>query len=293
MLLRTFAAFSELSPAHLAILAELAEERFFPAGAELHPENVPVRDVHYLLSGEVEIRRHGRAMRRLGPRSVVGGLAALAGKRDAYQVVALADTTTFSFTHEDQVEVFEDNFEMMTGVLRGVAGAYLDARRGAGEAAGFAEDDDPGGMPAQPLGLVGKLAVLRRAAPLSEAQIEALAELARESPERRIAAGTVLWRAGEPSGSALLVVAGVIEGTSGEQRFRLGAGSIAGGLDSIAERPRWFDAIAATDLTALEIPLGALYDVLEDHSDMAMDLLRGMARGVLALRESSALAAQP
>ena len=290
MLLRTFPAFAELAPSHLAALAELAVERSFPAGSEIHQEGLPVREVHYVLTGEVEIRRRGHEVRRLGPRSVIGGLAALARLREGYQVVAATDTTTFSFTHEDQVDVFEDDFEMMTGVLRGVAGAYIDARRDAGDAAGFESEPDPGVMPQYPLGLVGKLAVLRRTTPFDLAEIEALAELARDSPERRYPAGSVLWTAGDPSSHSLLVVAGVIEGRVREtgQRFRLGARSIAGGLDSLAERPRWFDATAAADLAVLEVGHAALLDLLEDHTGMAMDVLRAMAGGVLALRERKA-----
>ena len=295
MLLRTFPAFAELAPGHLAALAELAVERSFPAGSEIHPEGLPVREVHYVLTGEVAIRRRGQEVRRLGPRSVIGGLAALARLRDGYQVITTADTTTFSFTHEDQVDVFEDNFEMMTGVLRGVAGAYIDDRRRAGTAAGFEGEPDPGVMPAQPLGLVGKLAVLRRTTPFDLAEIEALAELARDSPERRHPAGTTLWRTGDPAGHSLLVVAGVIEGHVPEngQRFRLGARSIAGGLDSLAERPRWFDATAASELAVLEVGHAALLDVLEDHTGMAMDVLRAMAGGVLALRERKAAGQAP
>jgi CRP-like cAMP-binding protein len=289
MILRTFAAFADLSPGHLAALAELAEERFFPAGVEVHPEGVPVREVHYLLTGQVEIRRRGRPVRRLGARSVIGGLAALAHVADSHQVVAIEDTTTFSFTHEDQVDVFEDNFEMMTGILRGVAGAFIEARLAVGPTAGFSPDVDPGTPPSGPLDLVGKLAVLRRTVPFSEARIEALSEMARESPERRHPAGTALWQLADPPGPSLLVVSGVIEGeTERGQTFGLGPDSIAGGLDSLAGRSRWFRAVARTDLTVLELHLGALLDVLEDHSDLAMDLLRSMAGGVLALREKIA-----
>jgi CRP-like cAMP-binding protein len=288
MLLRTFPAFAELAPSHLAVLAELALERSFPAGSEIHPEGLPVREVHYVLSGEVEIRRRGHLVKRLGPRSVIGGLAALARLRDGYQVVAATDATTFSFSHEDQVDVFEDNFEIMTGVLRGVAGAYIEERREAGAMAGFEDEEpDPGPLPQQALGLVGKLAVLRRTTPFDLAEVEALAELARDSPERRYPSGATLWQTGDPSGASLLVVAGVIEGRvpGADQRFRLGPGSIAGGLDSLAGRPRWFDAVAASELVGLEVGLAALLDVLEDHTGMAMDVLRAMASGVLALRE--------
>ena len=129
--------------------------------------------------------------------------------------------------------------------------------------------------------------MLRRSVPYADARLEALAELARESPEQRFAAGELLWREGDPSGYGLMMVAGVVEGVAGagRQRFRFSSRSVVGGLDSLAARPRWFDATALVDTVAIKVPTGALLDLFEDHVDMALDLLRVMAGEVLALRE--------
>lgn len=287
LLLRTFAPFADLAPAHLAAMAEMAEDRFFPAGAEIHPEGAPVRHVHYIISGEVEIRRRGEVIRTLGERSVVGGLAALARVREAAQVVAKTDVTAFSFSQEDQRDIFEDDFEILSRIMRGVARGFLEARRAAGSGGGFRPDDESAPLPRGPLGLVDKIAFLRRTTPYNQARLEAVAELARESPEVRVSAGEELWKIGDPSGSSLVMVAGVIVGTAdeGRQRFRFSTGSIVGGLDSLAQVPRWYHAVAATDVAAIQVNYGVLLDLLEDHTEMAMDLLRALAASVLALRE--------
>jgi CRP-like cAMP-binding protein len=287
LLLRTFAPFEDLAPAHLAAMAEMAEDRFFPAGAEIEGEGAPVWHVHYILSGEVEIRRGGKVLRTFGERSVIGGLAALAEQRNSAQVVAKTDVTTFSFSQEDQRDVFEDDFEVLLRVMRSVARGFLEARRAAGAGGGFRPDDESAPPPREPLGLVDKLAFLRRTGPYNEARLEAVAELARESPEVRLPAGEVLWREGDPSGSSLVMVSGVVTGTAdqGRQRFRFSTGSIVGGLDSLAAVPRWFDATAETDVVAIQVNYNVLLDLLEDHTEMAMDLLRVLASQVLALRE--------
>jgi CRP-like cAMP-binding protein len=202
-------------------------------------------------------------------------------------VVAIADTTTLSFTHEDQIDVFDDNFEMLARVLRGVAGALLDALAAAGPA------DRLQAPPAAPptsdriLSLVEKITALRSAAPYDEAPLEALAELARESPQVRHAAGELLWSAGDESAWSLAIVAGSAteKAGGGGPRLRFTAGSIAGALDSMAGRVRGFDAVAETDLIGLRIDSGTLLDVLEDHTNMALRLLHSMARDVLSLRE--------
>jgi len=296
MELRAFSAFAALAPAQLAVLAELAEERFFPAGARLQEEGAPVREIHYLIEGEVEIRRGGRAVGQIGPRGVINGLAALAGVRRSHEVVALAETTTLSFTHEDQIDVFEDNFEILVGVLRDVAGALLDAR-----AAGPSGELEP--PPAAPpippapdlaLTLVDKISALLGAAPYDEAPLEALAELAREAPEVRHAAGEQLWAAGDESGWSLAIVSGcAAEAAGGAQQHRFIAGSMAGALDSMAGRARGFDTVAETDIIGLRIESGALLDLLEDHTDMALLLLHSMARELLALRERIAAVQSP
>jgi CRP-like cAMP-binding protein len=287
LLLRTFAPFVDLAPAHLAAMAEMAEDRFFPAGTEIQAEGVPVDHVHYLVSGEVEIRRGGRLIRAFGEKSVIGGLAALARVTDAAQVVAKTDVTTLTFSHEDQRDVFEDDFEVLIRVMRSVARTFLEARRAAGPGGGFKPDDETAPVPRKPLGLVDKLAFLRRTGPYNEARLEAVAELARESPEVRFSAGDKLWRTGDESGQSLVMVAGVVTGTveGGEQVFRFSTGSIVGGLDSLAAVPRWYDAAAATDVVAIQVNYGVLLDLLEDHAEMAMDLLRVLASNTLALRE--------
>lgn len=288
--LRAFSAFESVAPPHLAVLAELAEERRFPAGTRLQEEGMPAREIHYLLDGEVEIRRRGVAERRLGPLSVVNGLASLAQVRLSREVVAITDTTALSFTHEDQVDVFDDNFEILASVLRGVAGAFLDALATAGPAALRLPPPAVPASPVHALGLVEKIAALRAAPPYDEAPLEALAELARESPQVRFAAGERLWSAGDESGWSLAIVAGSVTSAGVGAEVRVIAGSIAGVLESMAGRPREFDAVAETDVVGLRIETGTLLDTLEDHTDMALGLLHSMARDVLALRERIAAA---
>ena len=287
LLLRALPHFADLDPAHLATMADVAEDRFFPAGAEIRPEGAQVGHIHYVIRGQVELRRGGQVVRVLGERSVVGGLAALAQVRDAAQVVARTDVTTFSFSQESQHDVFEDDFEVLSRIMRTVARGFLEARRAAGDDGGFRPDDESAPLPRTRLGLVDKLAFLRRADPYNAARIEAVAELADESPEVRLASGEELWRAGDPSGSSLVMVAGVVAGSAdrGRQRFRFSTGSVVGGLDSLAAMPRWYDARAATDVVGIQVDHGVLLDLLEDHTEMAIDLLRVLASSLVALRE--------
>src|SRR5688500_11227854 len=178
MRLRAFDAFAALTPARIAALAELTEERFFPAGAVVERGGAPVREVHYVIEGEVEVRPPAGAPVRLGALGVINGLASFAGHTRADEVVAVVDTTTLSVSYQDLEDVLEEHFEIFAGVLRAVAGTYLDARHEHGTTAG-AVAPGPATAPAPRLGVVAKMAALRSATPFDQAPLEALAELAR------------------------------------------------------------------------------------------------------------------
>lgn len=291
MRLGAFPVFADLDPAPLAALADLGRETFFRAGATLQRKGVPARDVHYVVEGEVEIRPRSGPAIRVGPLGVINGLSALAGVARSDDVVAVVDTTTLSFTREDQADVFEEHFEILVRVLREAAGAHLDALR---------EDRQDAAAPERPVrpsnrvtsGLASRLAALRAASPFDGAPLEALAELARDAPEARHPAGERLWRAGDDPGWSLAILSGQVAGiVDGGGELAFGPGTAAGVLDTLAGRPRWFDAVAVTDVVGLRIDGGALLDLLEDHADMALRILRSIARDVIALRSARALSA--
>ncbi|MCA9647120.1 MAG: hypothetical protein KC492_40810, partial [Myxococcales bacterium] len=48
--------------------------------------------------------------------------------------------------------------------------------------------------------------------------------------------------------------------------------------------PRWYTAIAETDVVVLRVEVGDLIDILEDHTELAVNMLRGLSASVLELR---------
>ena len=92
------------------ILAESTVERRFSKGTHIHTQGRPATTIHYIVRGEVEIRRNGAAIRQMGSRMIVGGLSALAEDDQGYDCVALQDTTTLALQADDGQEIFEDHF---------------------------------------------------------------------------------------------------------------------------------------------------------------------------------------
>ncbi len=288
LVLRTFAQFDQLPPEQLSATAAYTRPCFFPAGTEIHAEGQPVTELYYIIRGRVEMRRNGKAVYETAERSVVGGLAALSESGNSQQSVALEDTTALVISGADQLQLFAENFGTLVMVLGRVAYGVLEARMNAGPGAGFASDIEHVPQPAGELTVVDKLVSIERSFAFASARLEAMMELAEHARERRAPAGTVLWRQGERASSWLLVVAGVVAGQREAQSFRLGPASVAGGLETLALAPRWYNASAETDIMALEMSHDHVLDVLEDNVDMAIGLLRALGTELLAMRDRTA-----
>jgi CRP-like cAMP-binding protein len=272
LLLRTFRAFSTLSPAELAVIADNTTPRFFPRGSVLLQPGVPVRAIHFVVHGGVEIPREGRPPRLVGAQELVGGLAALTQDPLGEHAVAREDTVTLELERDNMEDVFEDNFPIFLGVLRAMAHTQLALRRRLGPTAGFAAADSP--EPIRPVGkldLVERIFFLRRTMSFAKTRIEALADVAHD------AAGLVLGE--DVADVAVLPLSGIIDCDTddGSQHFAFGPGSIVGGLDSFAGEPRWFTARATTAVRALVIDTQVMLDVIEDNMEMTTDMLRVFA----------------
>jgi len=152
---------------------------------------------------------------------------------------------------------------------------------------GFAETEwEPEGEPPPPLDLVGRIAQLRDAMPFAGAKMEALADLARDVREARLEAGHPLWREGEASDAFYFLLHGTVDAESEDgMRMTFGPGDVVGSLGTLGAEPRWFSATAASEVVALRLEAETLLDVMEDHFDFAMALVRSMARGFLSLLE--------
>ena len=108
------------------------------------------------------------------------------------------------------------------------------------------------------MGVVPRVLYLHRSELCSQPDPAALVEVASRAREVHFEAGDELWRIGEPSAISYIVVRGTLgchfEGPDGSQRtVRGGPGFAAGGLDSICDLPRFYDAVAETSVFALEL----------------------------------------
>jgi CRP-like cAMP-binding protein len=285
LFLRTVPGLAEVPPEVAQVIAANTRERFFKKGAYLYQSGIPAMEVQYIVSGECEIVRTGRVVRRFGPRTVVGGVSALAGEELGYDCIALEDMVTLAIAVEDSQEIFEDHFVLLKRVIRGTSREVLDARRKLGPSAGFGPVAEPMAFPDRPFDLVERMAFLRKTFSFEESEIDAIADLARDVQEVHLPKGEMLWKVGDRSTYFLLPLRGIVDcrATDPDQHFQLGPGGSVGAIDAMADERRWYRAEVALDLVAFRIDSELLLEVLEDHFSMAMSLLKGLATGILNL----------
>jgi CRP-like cAMP-binding protein len=120
---------------------------------------------------------------------------------------------------------------------------------------------------------------------LSSADLEAIAAIAEA---RQVAAGSNLFREGDPGDGLFLVVAGEVSvikrGSSGEHSLaRLGAGGVLGEMSLVTSEPRSATGRALVDTRALFLPAARFRSLLESNSIAAHKIVAAIAE-VLARR---------
>jgi CRP-like cAMP-binding protein len=292
--LKKLPALAGLPTADLAAIAELQVERPVRAGEELLQSGEEVRGVYFVLEGAIDCHRRGRFVGRVGPGGGLGGLVLFAQDREGVQAVAATDGRVLELDGEALFDVFEDRFRVLHHVLRGTCRQLLDLVIRAKtqpfqSLASVAPLKHAPKDVTKDLDLVERIFFLKSMLPFKRSSINALAELSRTTTQVRFPAGTVLWNVGEVGSTAYLVLHGTVAGRVAESgvAFRAGPGTPLGASEMMAELPRWYDAIAETELVALQGSTEALLDVFEDNYEMARDYLAMWARAVLAIIEAN------
>ncbi|MBW2458090.1 MAG: cyclic nucleotide-binding domain-containing protein, partial [Deltaproteobacteria bacterium] len=254
LIIKTFPGFVSLSAAELAVMASVVRERFFPAGSVLLEPGTPVVAFHLVVEGEVQMHHGGRPTQKLGPRSSVGGLGALTRDPRGAHAVALEDTITLEIDTDDMQDVFEDNFNILMGVMRTLSRTVREFQKKTGGGAASGGHQTFEGLDTdQPLTLVDRMFFIRKASSFARESIEALAEFAAHAVELRLSAGDRLWAIGDPPDHSALIVNGVVECRPEDMDpFDLGPGFVVGGPEIFIGEPRWYEAVAKTDVILLK-----------------------------------------
>lgn len=275
--LRRAAALRVLAPRGVRELAHAVIVETRPSGAILLCEGRPARSAMWILRGSAAWAEGGRPLGRSEEGASVGVLEVLAGSDGRATVTAQGDVRVARVPRERLFELLEDSFDLASALLAAIAGelSLLGARAlsGAPRLALGAP------LPAE-VDFTERLVRLRTSRPFVRAPIRALASLARRGELVRLPRGAALWQRGAPARHIAVILAGAVR----EGAVTLEAGDSVGLVEALGGWRREAAAVARIPVVAHVLDVEALTDVLEDDEDLALELLRVLARELLEAR---------
>jgi CRP-like cAMP-binding protein len=267
--LRQFPGFEDASLDELAVIAHNVVEQEFEAGATIV---TPSRSapLHLVIEGTLA----SATGRTWGAHQVVGALEAIARRRTREPITAETTARTLRLAAADFREILDDNYGLMSSVRRSLARELISNFAPAPPPPVRLGPDE---VAPSPLGMVDRLIVLRRYMPFSRGRIEALAALAQASEEIRLPARSLVGTQGESASSVLILLEGMVHGSHAGVSVVLAPGHAPGALESLAEIPYASTMSTLTPIRALRFPSATLFDVLEDHTDLALAMVESLA----------------
>lgn len=269
--LRQFPLFETADLDELAMIAENLVEATIPAGTVIASEGARLHGIQLILDGAIETRPRGHVW---GPRQVFGALEVFANRAAAQTAVAASDLHTLQLSAVDIGEVLEDNFGVLLGAIRELAARVLEIAPDAPRPVTITNARAP-------LGLVERLILLRQLLPFTGARLQALTTLAHASDEVTWPAGSVIARTGDPATSAFVLIEGTARATRGDATAVLEPGSPVGHLETLAGTHHGATIEAVGPVRVLRSGASAIFDVLEDHTDVGLAMMATFASTLL------------
>jgi CRP-like cAMP-binding protein len=281
LLLRQFPLFAGVDLAELVVIAENVVESTFMPGEQVAPAQTRLRCIQLVVDGRVELA--GDPPRVWTSRQPLGLTEVLAERSLPAPAVATAETHTLELEGVDLFEILEENFGLLTAVLRMLATRALDLGAYPPAAA-------PPVLPTHALfGLVERMIVIRAQVPFLATRMQPLTMLAHAAREVTWLPGEVVVTEGEPTRDVYMLVQGALEATgAGGERVGLRAGAAIGALEVLAARPSAATLVASVATRAVALSGTAIFDVLEDHCELGLATVVTLASALLEAEAQAA-----
>lgn len=286
--LKSYPIFADLPLDEVSLVAQNVEEVRFRPGEELVADQRGAGRAYILVQGSVLVEGPGPEPPRVRAGEGIGFVSLLAGQ-DLTQICrAETEVAALELTRDVFWDLLEDRFPIFLAVARHAATELLLHRQAIADGTVLSGAVEPPPIPPdRPIELVERLVAMRRAGTFREASLDALIELTRSFEELRLSAGTRLWRVWEPSGFTHFVISGRVRCELPDGRvFRATVGYPLGNLESQAREPRWYTAVAETNLVTFRQETDFFHDVMEDHFDLAEEFLTALARNIIGKRQA-------
>jgi CRP-like cAMP-binding protein len=286
LFLKNIPDFALLDPSVLIAIASHTEELRYRAGDEIYAVSDSNRYLHFLVEGTVRVTLAGKALFDITSPGGVGLMRMLARNPEPAAATALTDVVTLRIEIDNFLQVMEDHFRLVFGLIRNITSLVADVEARLGIAPGrevCIECVEPDTNSS--LDLVQRLSKARRAILFKTANLTMLNELLQGVSESHVEPGEWLFRAGQPPDTLHLVFEGVvrIENPSGTRVAYAGQGDLVALSEYCCDKPHSYGAVTETAVQLLRIDKAHYLDLLEDHFDHALDLLAVLAQRYIEL----------
>lgn len=295
--LKTLPFARDLNADALMMVALQMRERTFQSGEILLRQDEPIDGVFILTSGSVELSQDGDVVGHLQAPGRVGLIGLLAGPRQSGRDGAPGDIVADSAV--EALEIPADvlsyllgaNFKFLFSLTRWIARQLLEQRPETllGSACGQLSSGSDS------YGLFDRLQWLHQSRVFEHANLEAVLELARHQEVFWVEQAEALWQAGEQANQIFSLVDGCVElGAEASDRGggepnpseRIDGPEFLGLLESLGGRAHAETAHATESVVVLRLEFDVFLDVLEDHVEMAKEVMRTLAASAVERRWS-------
>ena len=271
-------------------LAGAMRPRRLRAGRKVVEQGGAIDALLLLTDGGLRLEREGKPFGEIRAPQTLGFLSILARQEAPWSAIADVETHALELETDPLLDLFADHFELLEATVRYLAERLWFEFQELPEQMLGMPPVDLGAIPDRRIDLVEKVIYLRKTSGFATANVNALASMSRQVEEARLPADSVLWKTGDRADRVFFVLSGSIRcATTDGRTFRYGTGTGVGGIEAIANRPRWYTATAETDLVGLWGHTENLLDLFEQQNRMAMDFISMLARaqsGLLARKAS-------
>jgi CRP-like cAMP-binding protein len=269
--------------AHVRFI-ELLEDVELATGELAFAQGDPPDRFLFLTEGRVIMEAEGQAPQEFSGFAVVGVIDAVLNRPRIRACRALEPSKALAIRTADWFDMLEDNAEVARAATRNFATRLYDRWHALAPKLARYSTPPPGRTP-KAFENYDKILVLRQAAFLKRAGMQAVASLAAVAEPLTLAASASLFEANHEGQHFYVVGAGVIE-LSQATGFRIthSVGDLVGGPASFCNALPNYAARALTDAIVLRISEQDFYDQAEEHGRLV--------RGVLAFLVSELEAIQ-
>ncbi len=292
--LRAIPVTANLPQAVVHAVANRLVDREYAPGAQLMTSGKPVPALTLVTDGRLSLVSNGNQIGELAPPQSVGFLNLVARADAPYDAVAQTPVRGLELSAQNLFTLMEDHYPLLLSTIRYTAERLLaEMQELPQEVLGLPPSELPLIVPDRPLNLVETIYCLRALSAFKTTNLNTLMVMAAEMKERRVKAGETLIHIGEQADHTFFILDGWVTCETADGRtFRYGPGTAVGGLETLAARPRWYQARADVDTVCLIGSTDHLLDLIEDDAELGADLASTLGRGLLGLLRMKAAKGQ-